>query len=284
MRIVETAILLKVLAVCLFVAAQAAQNGSKVDPLLRTDTQLRSYGIEITPESLLAALSNSNPRVRYLSAFQLVDTVGKDALPAIKSALAAEADPFARVEFAIALVAAKDPAGMEHLKGMCADTTLSLSGIDMATQTLQQFQLPSGHCAEAIVASLPQPGDGEWRAIALTLLPAIYVEVPQERKDRIVIAIEDMLRDKQQEPSVHLRASEALAQIGLPSAIGRFEKGSPVKTIRTSGQAWNETWTMSKARIRQLNHSPTAVADSVAAAAEAAPRASCHHPSRQTTC
>jgi HEAT repeat protein len=219
MKLVQAATLLGALAASNFVAAAAPQNGSKVDPALRTDAQLRSYGIEITPESLLTALGNSNPRVRYLSAFELIDTLGKDALPAIKGALAAETDPFARVELAVALVAAKDGAGVEHLKMTCADPNLPLSAIDMATQTLQQFHLQSGHCAGAILASLPQPGNGEWRAIALTLLPTIYVQVSQDQKDRIVIAIEEMLRDNQQEQPVHLRASQALAQIGLSSSI-----------------------------------------------------------------
>ena len=63
-----------------------AQNGGiSSSSLGKTSAEeLRSYGIELSEPSLLAALRNANPRVRALAAHQLQSDRDTDAIPAIE--------------------------------------------------------------------------------------------------------------------------------------------------------------------------------------------------------
>src|SRR5271166_5133596 len=98
-----------------------AQNGdiSSSDRGKTSAEELKSYGIELSERSLLAALRNSNPRVRVLAAHQLQSDHDTDAIPAIDSALSAEKDPRAGVGIATALSALHDPRGTVYLQEMC---------------------------------------------------------------------------------------------------------------------------------------------------------------------
>src|SRR6202012_2248743 len=116
--------------------------------------ELKSYGIELSEPSLLAALRNANPRVRMLAAHQLQSDRDTDALPTIESALSVEKDPRVGVGIATALSAIHDPKGTEYLQAMCADTTQPIRVVFEAAQMLQLLDAPSGGCADAVLGSL----------------------------------------------------------------------------------------------------------------------------------
>jgi hypothetical protein len=207
---------------CSCVATSLTAQNSDVSTSSRGKTpaeELKSYGIELSEPSLLSALRNSNPRMRVLAAHQLQSDRDTGAIPAIESALSVEKDPRAGIGIATALSAMHDPKGIEYLQVMCADITQPIRVIFEATQMLQLLDAPSGDCAEAVLRSLNMASDRDYRDVTLSLLPAIYPEVSHEQSVRILHAIQNLLRDKTQQPSVRLAAGQALAQIGLPSSV-----------------------------------------------------------------
>jgi HEAT repeat protein len=183
-----------------------------------TAEELQSYGIEFSERSFVAALRNSNPRVRVLAAHQLQSDHDADAIPAIESALSDEKDPRAGVGIATALSALHDPRGTEYLQAMCADTTQPIRVVFDAAQMLQVLDAPSAGCADVLLESLNSANDRDYRDVILSLLPAIYPEVSGEHAVRILETIQNMLKDTTQQPSVRLAAGQALAQIGVPSS------------------------------------------------------------------
>jgi HEAT repeat protein len=86
---------------------------------------LRAHGIELSEQSLIAALGNKEPIVRSLAANKLIADRGSDAIPFIEAALSIEKDPTTRLGMATALSAIGDTEGIEHLQRMCNDATLS---------------------------------------------------------------------------------------------------------------------------------------------------------------
>jgi len=221
MLVNRTAWLIEIILCSCVVTSLTAQNGDMTGGGRGKTTaeELKSYGIELSEPSLLAALRNSNPRVRVLAAHQLQGDHDTDAIPAIDSALSVEKDPLAGVRIATALSAMHDPKGTEYLQAMCADTRQPTRVVFEATQMLQLLDVPSGGCADAVLESLNTTSDIDYRDVVLSLLPAIYPEVSHEQAVRILQVIENLLRDTTQQPSVHLAAGQALAQIGLPSSV-----------------------------------------------------------------
>ena len=179
---------------------------------------LRSYGIDLSRQSLLAALSNANPRVRVLAADQLAYQHDADAIPAVEQAYSVEKDSMTRVGIAAALSSLKDPAGVEYLQTICRDGTLPIKATIAAVQMLELFDASSKECADTIISSLTRPEDADYRAVTLSLLPGIYKQVPGAQRGRIVSTIQNLLIDKAQQPNVLISAGEALAEIGSPSS------------------------------------------------------------------
>lgn len=85
---------------------------------------------------------------------------------------------------------------------MCADSTQPIRVAFEATQMLQLLNAPSGGCADAVLRSLAS--ERGYRDVILSLLPAIYPEVSHEQSVRILHAIENLLKDTTQQPSVRL--------------------------------------------------------------------------------
>ena len=69
----------------------------------------------------MAALKSSDADVRYLSAMKLAEDKVASAVPAMKTALAAESVPRDKANIAFALGLLGDPSGRDELKRMCAD-------------------------------------------------------------------------------------------------------------------------------------------------------------------
>jgi HEAT repeat protein len=85
---------------------------------------LQKHNIELSRPSLLRALKNSNPDVRYLAAMKLAGDKDVDTIPAIEGTLFTESLPRNRVNIALALGLLGDHLGRDELKKACADADL----------------------------------------------------------------------------------------------------------------------------------------------------------------
>jgi HEAT repeat protein len=146
----------------LFFRAAIAQGIPPVSHRGRSSAEaLNSYGIDVSKESLLAALSNANPRVRVLAADQLAYQHDSDAVPAIEQAYSVEKDSMTRVGIAAALSSLKDPAGVEFLQTICRDGTSPIKTTIAAAQMLELFDASGKECIDIIISSLTRPADAD---------------------------------------------------------------------------------------------------------------------------
>jgi hypothetical protein len=203
---------------------QTAPNPCKVTGQRPTQAayQLRALGIDLSEHSLVAALGNSEPKIRVLAALQLGQDHASDAIPSIEYALSVEKDVKARIGIAVALGSSSfhDPKGVEHLQAMCKDTALPIADVIDVVQSIQMNAgASSAGCADVILDSLNRAQDAEYRYIIVTLLPTMYRELPPEQSGRIVSKLQEFLIDNAQQPAVRLGASHALANIGLPASV-----------------------------------------------------------------
>jgi HEAT repeat protein len=206
---------------CLCVAVVAIGQKGALDKSSRGKTsaeELTALGINLSEPSLLNALSNTNPRVRMLAAYQLEDSQYVDSTAAIEHALSVEKDPMTRVGIATALAGLHDPQGIEHLQTMCADTAVPIRAVIAAAQMLQILNSSNIGCTDTFLKSLTNDREKDYRDVTLSLLPALYRESTPEQSNLIVTAIQKLLRDRTQEPAVRMAAGDALAEIGLPSS------------------------------------------------------------------
>jgi HEAT repeat protein len=180
--------------------------------------ELTALSIDLSEPSLLDALSNTSPRVRWLAAGQLLAGHHVDATSAIERALSVERDPMTRVGMATSLAGFHDPQGIEHLQTMCADTTVPIQPLISAAQSLENFNSSNAGCTDVLLDDLTNDRDKDYRNTTVTLFPALYKESTPEQAARIVNVIETVLADKTQDSSVRLVAGNTLAEIGSPSS------------------------------------------------------------------
>lgn len=178
--------------------------------------KLTSYGIELSKESLLAALNDASPEIRTLAAEELIyEKHDADAIPAIERALSDERDSNVGVEFATALLWAHDLIGRKYLLAVCTDDTTDSRTLLSAVSGLSVLKQSVSPCADTVINSAIL--DHDYRACLLSLLPAMYHEVASDEAARILGVLEGMLSDDQ-EPDVRLTAGYGLAQIGSISS------------------------------------------------------------------
>jgi HEAT repeat protein len=192
---------------------------SSASRLIPFEDALKSRGINTDPASLISALTSIDPVVRSMAANKLAEDRVAAAIPQMEAALSTEKDPQTRIGIAGALSVLNDPIGIESLQAMCTDPKLPTRFIIESASHLQIIRLPSGVCAETILSSLRIEGDAPYRASAVSILSAMYREVPPEQANRILSAIETLPKDRAQQLNVRLLASHALVQIGAPSSI-----------------------------------------------------------------
>jgi HEAT repeats len=120
-------ILLTLILLFVLIPSTSAQQTPEVQVgsvrLSRFGDLLRELHIELTEPSLLRALKNPNPEIRYLAAMKLAEDKAFDAIPAVKQALIVEKTPRARVNIAVALGLLGDAGGHDELKKLCSDET-----------------------------------------------------------------------------------------------------------------------------------------------------------------
>jgi len=215
---------LEIIMICCLSAAfsvAVAQNSdTSTNSRGRTSAEvLRSYGIELSEPSLLNALNNSNPKIRMHAAMQLAADHDSDTMPAIERALSNEKDFMTRVGIAAALGSLQDHYGIETLQSTCADATVPIRAVIYATQMLQLLSVSRAGCADNIINSLSRAEDHDYLDVTIMLLPPIYGEVSRDQANRILSSIQKLLSDGTQQPSVHIAAGQALAEIGSASSV-----------------------------------------------------------------
>jgi HEAT repeat protein len=217
----QTTLLIGAMACSVLWIPAVAQNSSQAAGQRPTQAayQLRSLGIELSKQSLVAALANSDPKIRALAAAQLGQDHDPDAIPPIEYALSVEKDVKARIGMASALGSFHDPKGVDHLQTMCKDTALPIEDVIEVVQEIQIAGSSSAGCADIILGSLNRAQDIDYRAVIVTLLPGMYRGVPGGQSDRIISSLEELLVDDTQQQSVRAGASRALTEIGSRSSV-----------------------------------------------------------------
>ena len=208
-----------IMCFCVAILASGQNSGVNSNSRGRTSAEeLTALGIDLSEPSLLGALSNTNPRIRVLAAYQLESSHYVDSTVAIEHALSVEQNPPTRVGLATALAGLHDPQGIEHLQKMCADTTVPINALIAAAQMLEILNSSVAGCTDTFLSSLTNDRDKDYRSATLTLLPALYRESTPEQTGLIVKVIQKLLRDRTQEPAVRMAAGDALTEIGVASS------------------------------------------------------------------
>jgi hypothetical protein len=111
--------------------------------------RLGNFGIPLTENSLLSALLDAKPELRYSAAWQLADDNAKGAIPDIIAALGVERDPRARAYMACALTELGDQRGVQELHRYCDDSTFPVGvRLDVANFLLE---LGERSCPKVVV-------------------------------------------------------------------------------------------------------------------------------------
>jgi hypothetical protein len=178
---------------------------------------LASHGLtDLSEESLIAALSHSDPQVRTIAAMKLAEDHHDDAASAIRSALSREQDLKAQIGFSQALWELHDDYGIAHLHTMCVDSSLSFSTLISVVDALRLTHSPAGICAETFFAAMGRAKEPGEIAMGETRLSVIYCDSTPEQARRILMTLRLYLADRKQEAGIRLEASQALADIGTP--------------------------------------------------------------------
>jgi HEAT repeat protein len=186
---------------------------------------LREHDVtDQSEQSLIAHLQSSDRVVRGLAANKLATDGRLDDIPAIESALSAERELSTQIQLAQALWVLHDPKGVDHLHSMCVNSSLRLSGLTAAVQTLQIIHVSSGECAATLMAAMGGENEPSNLAVAASTLPVMYREVTPNQAKAIFILIRALFVDVTQQPYVRLLAGQALAQIRTPEAAELLQR------------------------------------------------------------
>lgn len=213
-RLLVTALLISSISV----AAAFAQDFEVSTPhnhSLKED--LASHGLtDLSEESLIAALSHSDPHVRTVAAMKLAEDHHDDAAPAIESALSREQDLNAQIGLSEALWSLHDDHGIAHLRAMCTDSSLSFINLISVIDALGLTHSPAGMCADTFFAAMSRSTEPGEIAMGETRLSVIYCDSTADQAHRILTTLRLYLADRKQEAGIRLEASSALADIGTP--------------------------------------------------------------------
>jgi len=171
------------------IGAAFAQNLEVSTPQIHSlKDDLASHGLtDLSEESLIAALSHSDPHVRTTAAMKLEEDHRDDAAPAIESALSREQDLNAQIGLSEALWGLHDDHGIAHRHAMCRDSSLSFITLISVVDALGHTHSPAGVCAETFFAAMglsKEPGE---IAMGETRLSVISCDSTPEQARRILM-------------------------------------------------------------------------------------------------
>ena len=160
---------------------------------------LRSRGItDLSEQSLRGALRHRDPAVRSLAANELAAEHFTDALPEIEQALSIEKNPQAEANIAEALCALHDAKGVEHLKTVCADSSLPAVNLIPALRVLQLTQSRMGNCANNLRSAIEREKDNDAKAIPMSFLAPVYSDCAMETQAKISRLLSSLLAEQSQ--------------------------------------------------------------------------------------
>jgi HEAT repeat protein len=195
------------------IAAQDLQVTVPHNQTLAED--LAAHGIiDLSEQSLYAALANSDPHIRIVAANKLAEDHHDNAAPAIESALSREEDPRTQIGLAEALWVLHDDKGVTHLHAMCTDASLEFMTLVSVVDALKITHSPTTGCAETFFAAMTRTKEPGEIAIGTTRLAALYRDATPEQQRRILTTLRLLLADNKQEATVRLQSSQALSEIG----------------------------------------------------------------------
>jgi HEAT repeat protein len=178
---------------------------------------LASHGVtDLSEESLMSTLTNSDPQVRIVAAMKLAEDHHDDAAPAVESALFREQDLNAQIGLSEALWELHNDKGIAHLHAMCTNPALKLATLNSVVDALSLTHSPAGVCAETFIAAMGSAKEPAEIAMGTTRLSVIYRDATPEQARRILTALLLFLADNKQATFIRLEASQALADIGTP--------------------------------------------------------------------
>ncbi|NUQ28548.1 MAG: hypothetical protein HOQ35_08545 [Acidobacteriaceae bacterium] len=180
-----------------FTATAQAQTASPQAPAATTSEHrapkssreaLQERGIGVDPDSLMKALSHSEPEVRRLAAMRLGTDNVRSATPALKSALQKETDSGVTLSMMGSLFRLAPRSGESYVVGLCQDPALGAQvnlAVANALTTVDAAQAARA-CAPTLEAwvtkSSPNPDDA---ANALTALASLQSKLDEDTVVRL---------------------------------------------------------------------------------------------------
>jgi HEAT repeat protein len=216
MNIARTSVLF---APLLFATILTGQNPPpiQVGGVRTTADLLRHHHIDLSKESLVSALKDPDPQVRYLAAEKLSEDNARDAVPAITQALEDETVPATRINIAFALALLGDETGVAALRTAC--DTSSLPGSLRAAMYL--LNLHTNSCPNAILNMLESESTLESRTEALSILPSFRHLTDDQLQRALKLAIRSL---DDPTPAVRLDAAVVLGSLGSSSVIPSLQR------------------------------------------------------------
>ena len=216
--IIKHHILLLALGICNLGGIVAFSQGAASNGGLRSFAYvLASHGVtDLSEESLISALTHSDPEVRSAAAMKLAEDHHDDAAPAVESALSREQDLNVQIALAEGLWGLHDGKGIAHLHAMCTNSSLKFTTLISVIDALGITHSPSGVCAETFFAAMGRSKEPGEIAAGTTRLSVIFRDATPEQARRILTTLQLLLADTKQEADIRLEASQALANIGTP--------------------------------------------------------------------
>lgn len=225
-----------VLGTCfaLITANSAKAQATSVNSRGKTSAEvLRDYGIDSSEASLLEALRNPTAKIRVLAAHQLAANHDDNAVPPVERAFAEEPDPMARVGIATALASLHDQHGLGYLQEICSDKTTSVRAAVTALQMIRMLQGISTGCTDGMLKRLKDESSKDYRDVIIPTLADLYITATNEQAIQITSSFQQLIGDRDEQPSVRLAAGQALAQIGVPSSLPVLKEAVMVEKDQT---------------------------------------------------
>ena len=185
--------------------------------------QMRHIGL--SEPSLIHALKNPDPEVRWLAAVKLQEDKAVEAIPEVRQALAVEKTPRARVNISVALGLLGDPGGRDELKKLCADGSFPPEFRLYAVAYMFDLGVKRDEGCLHVAEQMVQIVDADYRTIgyrskALELLPR-FRGLTSEESQQVFQLVAGRLNDP--EPTVRMQAAQSLVALENAAAIPYLE-------------------------------------------------------------
>jgi HEAT repeat protein len=196
---------------------------------------LQNRKIQLTEESLLAALRNPDPDIRSLAALVLAEDKAGEAVGAIEHAAAHEKARETQIDMALALALLSDNQGVRMLQQACDDPGTPANLRMYAAKYI--LDTKNKGCLSVVENFLLSAPDSGSRRLAFSEIVR-FQHVSDADAHKIFAALVTSLGDP--EPQIRMGASGALAELGNQSAVPELQKAIAAESgdaVRSSMQS-----------------------------------------------